>query len=121
MENELSNKIIQYEKRLISKQESACVLQDLLDDDFMEMSQSGNIGKQDVIAWLNRHSKSEREGFQFQAKMISEDVILLTYISRIKEVNANNVQQTFRSSIWRKLGGQWRMVFHQGTPIHEMI
>ncbi|GGI88327.1 nuclear transport factor 2 family protein [Legionella impletisoli] len=118
MKKNLSDQIIQYEKWLIAKKKPVLVLQQLIDDDFMEMGQSGQIyNKNEVVAWLNRQSQSLREGFQFQVKQISEEVLLLTYLSRIKTQGADEAKHAFRSSIWRNQGEQWRMVFHQATPI----
>jgi hypothetical protein len=44
-------------------------------------------------------------------------MILLTYISAIKDKPKRDSKQAMRSSIWRLSDRQWRMVFHQGTPI----
>jgi len=44
-------------------------------------------------------------------------MILLTYISSIKDTPLAESKQAMRSSIWRLTDGQWRMVFHQGTPM----
>ncbi|VEG90583.1 nuclear transport factor 2 family protein [Legionella spiritensis] len=122
MDNAILKSIIQYENQLLAKEEPGSILASLIDDEFMEMGQSGHTyDKRDVIQWLNRPGLSERTGSDFQVKIITDDVILLTYLSHIKNKDTGEIQHAFRSSLWRRKEGQWRMVFHQGTPLDEMI
>ncbi|WP_133134913.1 hypothetical protein [Legionella nautarum] len=53
----------------------------------------------------------------FKAHPLSENIILLTYVSSIKDTPLVESKQAMRSSVWRLTGGKWRMVFHQGTPV----
>lgn len=69
------------------------------------------------MRWLASDDKSERIGNAFKAYTLAENIILLTYISIIKDTPVAESKQAMRSSIWRLTDGQWRMVFHQGTPL----
>ncbi|KTD21677.1 DUF4440 domain-containing protein [Legionella londiniensis] len=110
-------KIIKQEKQLIAKKESVEQLSPLIDDEFIEIAQTGKaFDKREVIRWLEQESHSERTGLQFKARLISDQVILLTYISSSK-VEGGNCKLALRSSLWREKEGYWRMVFHQETPI----
>lgn len=51
----------------------------------------------------------------FQARHLSPDVVLVTYISEI--VLKDLTKNTNRSSIWSYQDGTWRLRFHQGTPV----
>ena len=111
-------KIIKQEKQLIAKKESVEQLSVLIDDEFMEVNQTGQMfDKLDVIRWLQQENHTLRTGLQFKAKLICEDVILLTYISSSKHVEDEDSMLALRSSLWRENKGLWRMVFHQETPI----
>lgn len=78
-------KIIKQEKQLIAKKESVEQLSPLIDDEFIEIAQTGKaFDKREVIRWLEQESHSERTGLQFKARLISDQVILLTYISSSK-------------------------------------
>ena len=113
----LLNLIIKQEKQLLARTDPVEILCELLDDEFMEIGSSSQIhDKDEVIRWLSSVDQSERTGLQFKAKQLSDDVILLTYISCIKQNLLSEIKQAKRSSIWRKTHDQWRMVFHQGTP-----
>ena len=46
----------------------------------------------------------------FAARRLAPSVVLLTY-----RATADGVA-TLRSSIWRRAGDCWQMMFHQGTP-----
>lgn len=91
----------------------AARLSQLLADDFVEFGASGNVWgtKAQVIAGLQEELFSARRMTEFALKRLSEDVVLVTYRCHRKAVG-----DSLRSSVWRKEQGQWRMVFHQGTP-----
>jgi hypothetical protein len=44
-----------------------------------------------------------------EGRHLADDLVLLTYVSD------NDGRRARRSSLWRRSGGSWRMVFHQGT------
>ena len=82
----------------------------LLDDAFQEIGASGRrYDKAQVIAALQEDPgfDAPRSIAGFEARELSEDVVLVTY--RVPE------SRSLRSSIWRRAGRAWRLVFHQGT------
>lgn len=95
------------------------VLIELIDDEFMEIGSSAKIyDKNEVIRWLrSEDNKSELVGVDFNAKFLAEDVVLLTYISSNQEKHLAESKMALRASIWRRVEGNWRMVFHQGTTM----
>ena len=46
---------------------------------------------------------------------LGADVVLLTYQSCTRD--GERLLKAWRSSIWVHAGGEWKMRFHQGTPI----
>ena len=83
----------------------------LLDNEFSEIGQSGRLyGKAEMLEALRAFPgfNGPRSIQDLEAKALSGDVVLLIY--RVLETG------TRRSSIWRRADGQWRLVFHQGTP-----
>lgn len=106
--------IINYEKKLFAKKDSAERLIHLIDDDFIEYNSNGTIhDKNEAARWLAQKNSYESQGTEFEAKFLSEDVILLTYILNIKQNN----KSSRRISIWRKKNDTWKMVMHQGISI----
>ncbi|AZE60452.1 hypothetical protein PFLU3_39370 [Pseudomonas fluorescens] len=87
----------------------------LLSDDFVEFGASGTVwgSKTEVIAGLQDEVFCERRMSEFAVKLLSAKVVLVTYRG-----HRQGVGDTLRSSVWREEQGQWRMVFHQGTPVH---
>ena len=84
----------------------------LLDDEFREIGQSGRLYcKAEMLEALRAAPSLDgpRSIRDLEAKALSDDVVLLIY--RVLETG------TRRSSIWRHAEGQWRLVFHQGTPV----
>lgn len=69
--------------------------------------------------WLESDDKSERVGTAFKAHVLAENIILLSYMSSIKDRPVSKSKQAMRSSIWRLTDGQWRMVFHPGMPLKQ--
>ncbi|RUS57179.1 hypothetical protein QI30_06220 [Kurthia sp. 3B1D] len=90
---------------------SSKALRLFLADDFFEIGSSGKVLYQqeqieeivlgDVCMTIDN----------FHIKLLSEDIILATY----RVYNAVNAQHSLRSSIWKRVDGQWKMHFHQGT------
>jgi hypothetical protein len=112
------NQIIKQEIQLLDKVDALDVLAELIDNEFIEIGSSAAIhDKAEVMRWLASDDQSERIGTSFKAHPLAENVILLTYISTIKDTPVAESKQAIRSSIWRLTDGQWRMVFHQGTPL----
>lgn len=110
--------IIKQEIQLLDKVDRPEILAKLIDNEFIEIGSSATIyDKAEVVRWLKSNDQSIRDGTAFKAHLLSEGVILLTYISTIKDKPNTESQQAMRSSIWRLTEDQWRMVFHQGTPI----
>jgi glyoxylase I family protein len=112
------NQIIKQEIQLLDRIEPLDVLAELIDNEFIEIGSSAVIyDKAEVIRWLGSDDQSERTGTSFKARLLAENIILLTYMSSIKNTPLAESKQAMRSSIWRLTGGKWRMVFHQGTPV----
>lgn len=94
---------------------SAERLDALLADDFREFGASGRVyGKADILRVLPAESPAQYEIGEFEAQPLCEGVVLATY--RVVRTSGGMAAVSLRSSIWKKVGGEWRMVFHQGTP-----
>lgn len=91
--------------------QSANELNKFLADDFFEFGSSGNIWyKSDSV---NGRGISIRKMTlsNFEIHPLSSESVLTTY--RVNDETRK--QLTLRSSIWKKLDGDWKMYFHQGT------
>ncbi len=118
MQDAIINQIIKHETQLLDKVDSLDILAELIDNEFIEIGSSSLVyDKAEVMRWLASDDQSERIGTSFKAYPLSDNIILLTYISSIKDTPVAESKQAMRSSIWRLTNGQWRMVFHQGTPL----
>lgn len=118
MQDAIINQIIKQETQLLDKVDSLDVLTELIDNEFIEIGSSATTyDKAEVIRWLASDDQSERIGTSYKAHLLAENIILLTYMSSIKDTPLAEIKQAMRSSIWRLTDGKWRMVFHQGTPV----
>ncbi|UOP09585.1 DUF4440 domain-containing protein [Pseudomonas palleroniana] len=92
---------------------NAARLSQLLADDFVEFGASGHVwgSKAQVIAGLQDEVFCERRMTEFALNLLSKGVALVTY-----RCHREGADDSLRSSVWREEEGQWRMVFHQGTP-----
>jgi hypothetical protein len=116
----IKEKLVALETMLFTRERNAADLADLIDDEFIERGKSGQFyGKNEVLSWLEQTSGAFISGDQFQVKKLTDDVILLTYISTTQSSSDNKAQHAFRSSIWRNQHGNWRMVYHQATPMDK--
>ncbi|WP_235437125.1 DUF4440 domain-containing protein [Pseudomonas trivialis] len=105
---------LEQELQQTATRSNATRLAQLLADDFIEFGASGNVwgSKSEVISGLQDEVFSARRITNFTVKRLTEGVALVTYRSHQDAGGAS-----LRSSVWRVEEGQWRMVFHQGTPV----
>ena len=83
-------------------------LNKLIADDFLEFGSSGKVyNKQDCIKPDDTPRKFVLSDFKI--KELSKDVTLATYKTTEDGI------ASLRSSIWKRCGDEWKMIFHQGT------
>lgn len=111
---DLENRLLQPEVRN-SKEKMG----ELLVEDFFEFCSSGNV-------YIFREDDFKNTGQEeivfncvirdFNIKILATDVILATYKAVKHHETREDMKYLLRSSIWKCFDGQWKMVFHQGTP-----
>lgn len=104
------------ERRLLEPgiRSSGQELESLLADNFIEFGTSGRVWtRQEIIADLLLQPTTEVEVDSVASRHIGEDTVLITYRSR--RVGEADLKEALRSSIWQRQGGNWKIVFHQGT------
>lgn len=93
-------------------------LEELLDPEFSEIGASGRLwGREAVIEMLvgdedrdrDQASRTPLPTAEMAGRPAAPGLILLTYVSDPGGRAAR------RSSLWRRSGGSWRVLFHQGT------
>ena len=92
----------------------------LIADDFLEIGASGNIwSRQTVIEALKNENYRETSVSDFQLTLLSERTALVTYHARRKQTIEFPETDSLRSSIWQQFDDDWKIIFHQGTPVHS--
>jgi aminoglycoside 6'-N-acetyltransferase len=87
-------------------------------DEFWEVGASGNVyTKKDVIeTLLERYNDPDHqdiwEAKNFKLTKIAPDHYLLTYI-----LIQDKTRVTRRSTLWRRVNGDWKILYHQGTIV----
>lgn len=117
--NEEIQKVKNLETELLQPETRKSVkrLNALLSDDFFEFTQSGgSINKKEIIDYLPNSPEEEFKVRAMEAKLLSEDVILLHYIADRRVIESGEERCTLCSSIWQKRDSRWQMIFFQGTP-----
>lgn len=118
----LKKTIFSLEKELLIPENrlSRPLLNDLLDDDYIEFGSSGrSYLKGEVIEVLLNEKPNKIEIENFDIMELSDSVILATYISVKPDGEDSGKLKALRSSIWRMSNEKWRIVFHQGTPLKD--
>jgi hypothetical protein len=88
----------------------------LIAEDFVEFGSSGKVwSKAEIIAAMSQWSPIERIVENFSVRELSASVCLVTY--KVIGVDRRASPFSLRSSIWRKNGETWQIVFHQGTSV----
>ncbi len=112
--------LVELEKQLHSPEirSNPEALSRLLSENFFEFGSSGKTWiRESVLKDLpSENDITKIESFNYQAILLAQDVVLVTYVSTRLRVG-QKLSSFLRSSIWRKNNGDWQMEFHQGTPI----
>ena len=122
METELLDILRQLEERLLDPEIRASrdATDALLTDDFVEFGSSGTVyDKASTLAGLQEEraigARIELRTSAWDIRALSADAALLTYRVERREMPEGRWSASLRSSIWRRTGSDWRMMFHQGT------
>ena len=90
---------------------SPALVDALLDPEYSEIGASGRLWTRaeiiDALAGERRSDPILDE--QMTARVLTAELVLLTYVSDAGGRRAR------RSSLWRRSGGRWRVLHHQGT------
>lgn len=114
-------------KELISKEEhllendvrnQAARLAEMIDDNCLEFSTSGkqNLYRSGAIFEMN-DGVSYIDSNTVKFIDLADNCKLLLYVA--VKVNKNVRMKSNRSSVWKKIGSSWKIVFHQGTNCTE--
>ncbi|MGG2099595.1 DUF4440 domain-containing protein [Stenotrophomonas sp. NRRL B-14846] len=89
----------------------------LLDEDFSEIGSSGQCyGRATALEEIPlERAQVQIESEQYAIWLLSQDLAQVRYRSR-HHLDGRPQRWVLRSSLWRRHGEGWRMVFHQGTP-----
>jgi hypothetical protein len=115
-DNELAP-VIERELALLSPRvrRTAGLVDELLDPEFREIGISGRFWtRAEAIRALSCEPNDESsvaEVTDMEGKVLGPNLVLLTYVS------SRGARRARRSSLWRCSEGNWRLVFHQGTPM----
>ncbi len=87
--------------------------------DFREVSDAGQVHSRARVWSILRHRYAGPDGTPsettgFHVRQLAPDVYLLTYTLRQDE------RRTRRLSIWQCTDDDWKVVYHQGTPVQDV-
>lgn len=106
------------ERRLLDPQvrASPSEVSPLLADDFVEIAANGQVyDRAQIIEVLQKSPTPQTALSDFKSKLLSADIALVTFYYSREATPERPAAKSIRSSIWKRMDGRWRMVFHQGT------
>jgi hypothetical protein len=97
---------------------------DLLSDDFVEFGSSGRVWTKEttlpLLAAEGPDATTKPSVTDLRVRLLGADAALITYVVR-RQTLGETEMATLRSSVWRREGEKWRMLFHQGTRTSDEI
>ncbi len=109
--------LIELEKKLMDplSRKDANLVGKLLDESFVEFGSSGKVyDRRSVLDRLSQEKPFTSEAFDFVPIELAKNIVQLRFKTRIRNEDGS-LTTALRSSIWKRDGETWRMVFHQGT------
>ncbi len=97
------------------------LINDLLSHDFEEISQSGKINaRRDVVDWLiHKDIHLQWSLNDFRIRMLADELVMAMYTAQKMNDRNNLSKGSMRTSIWRRQGSAWKMIFHQASKITD--
>lgn len=94
-------------------------LENLLHEDFVEFGRSGTIYRRREVLdeFKDETGTLDVSSSHFEFTTLSEEVVLITYRSSHVVAGTRDIRWSLRSSIWQRAGREWKLRFHQGTPM----
>ena len=91
-------------------------MNNVLAPDFFEYGRSGRIYQRANTLDVSAQTITAKLPLKnFTVRLIDNNVAQITYISEVTDNGLVEVGN--RSSIWSKSDGEWKLRFHQGTPV----
>jgi len=118
----LTEQLLEFERKLLDPalRRAPERLASLLADDFVEFGSSGrSYDKRQVLYRLGKQVPAQLVIEEFRVVELAADAALVTYRARADSGKGRDEKYSLRSSVWVRCGGEWQMIFHQGTMILE--
>lgn len=122
----LSKIIYEHECELLKSEvrKSAERISELLAEDFIEFTSSGNVAFYEigeVFQFRDDNTELNWEIKDFNVRELANDCVLAMYkLIKHDEIDERK-KYSLRSSIWKYYNRQWKMIFHQGTLTSNKI
>ena len=116
----IASQLQRREERLLNPgvRASSAALAELIADDFIEIGSSGRrFSKMDVVEELKHEKKSNRSIIDFESFPLTPNIVLVVYKVVHEDEDVKQRKASVRSSIWKSMDGQWKIIFHQGTVV----
>lgn len=117
--DQLVKKIQGLEERLLHEdmRENPLLLDELLAETLVEIGYSGDMSsREEVIDWLLNKPKNDRWSLSnFCVNLLSPDIVLAVYQAQKIDNSERASAVSTRSSIWKRHGLQWKLIFHQAS------
>jgi len=92
-----------------------------LTDNFIEFSSSGRaFDRKQVVYHLRKQLPAQLSIEEFRVAELTPQVALVTYRARAESAT-KLPQYSLRSSVWVQHEGSWKMLFHQGTTVPDLL
>ncbi|MFD1881971.1 DUF4440 domain-containing protein [Paracoccus pacificus] len=87
--------------------------------DFFELGRSGRrYSRDDILSGMDQQPGVVTVLHDIDTHMLSPQIALVTYVSEVRY--DRGTEWANRSSLWDRSSGEWRLRFHQGTPIEPL-
>lgn len=110
------NELLDLEKSLLDPalRASPGYLEDVLSEGYVEYGASGRVyDRQQAIAAVITSGIDPCTITGFAARWLDPDIALVNY-RLICQPGAGEPVHTMRRSIWKRVGGNWKILYHQG-------
>jgi hypothetical protein len=117
----LEEQLLQIERQLWTN--NAELYEDhLLEDAVLVFGETGPIGRDVAVTAIRQENAEGRRWIKAElhdiaVRRLAEDAALLIYRAEARWLGADSDISVYASSVYVRRGGEWKLAFHQQTPI----
>tara|TARA_B100001939_G_C16451652_1_gene409164 strand:+ start:80 stop:448 length:369 start_codon:yes stop_codon:yes gene_type:complete len=116
----IEKRVLYWEKHLLDPEVRAKPEEhsSYLSEVFIEITMNGQkYSKAEIIELVTKSRETQYKIRNSKVSLLSDEIAMLLFDCLVTSGSSGPQNLTRRCSIWQQFGSEWKLTFHQGTPV----